>query len=294
MARSLSLAWRETVLSAVFSLVCLICGGVFTVCVADDLPGPPALTAEMDGLTIRLKTLFKQWKALPSAESTKSDQIKKEVDQALSSYLAKRLNTAPIPSASELQGELDGALRSAIWDSVFGLSPEAVSTTTNSSLPRFTLVLRGAGPTSNLYVAGFAVGYGNVFSVFLHGFAVFQGRYSPISTAGSELNSSIPEAVRLRPFAVHELRVLAWGLHIGSPEGLTSIVLYSFDGQQLRVLWNLPAVPHGKVSVINDQVVVESEKIVSQKEGLWEHERRDFRQVPEGLKPINIRRWTSR
>ena len=112
MARSLSFVRHGTALVSVFWLVCLIHSGMSSVCVARDLPDPPESTAEINGLTTRLKTLFEQWKALPSAEPAKSDQIKREVDAALTSYVAKRLNEVPLPSASALQGELDVTLRS--------------------------------------------------------------------------------------------------------------------------------------------------------------------------------------
>jgi hypothetical protein len=178
---------------------------------------------------------------------------------------------------------------------VFGLSPEAAVEAWNSNRPKLAFLVQGTGNASDLYIAGFSVGYGNTFSVFIHGFGpVASANYGPVGTTGGELDGSTPKAERIKSFDDHELRVVAWGLHIGSADGLTSVAIYSFDGQQLRTIWTQPSVPRAAVRLSDDRVVIDSEEPLSRREGTWTHKREQYEQIPEGLKLIETKSWTTR
>lgn len=249
-----------------------------------------------EDLVRQLKTLFERWKAIPAAErATKSSPIKNEVDATVSNYVSSRLTASSRPSASGLQTEVSKALAVATWESVFGLSPEAAVEAWNSNRPKLAFLVQGTGNASGLYVAGFSVGYGNTFSVFIHGFGpVASANYGPVGTTGRELDGSTPKAERIKSFDDHELRVVAWGLHIGSADGLTSVAIYSFDGQQLRTIWTQPSVPRAAVRLSDDRVVIDSEEPLSRREGTWTHKREQYEQIPEGLKLIETKSWTTR
>jgi hypothetical protein len=287
--------WSAAALGIATCLACSVYGSQGVLSSAGSSVSSPSTPeyplAESNDLTSQLKVLFAQWKAIPGVEwSAKSGPIRNQVDAALSMYVARRLNDSPRPSALELQQEVNTALVEAVWESVFGLSPAAVG----STHPTFAWVVQGGGSASDLYVASFAVGYGNVFSVSLHGFASLDGKYAPAGAAGHELDSSTPQVIRLQSFSPHELRILAWGLHIGSPEGLTSLALYSFDGHELRVLWNEDGVPQAKVRLLNNRLMIETERASSLKNETWEHEQALYEQVPSGLKLLKTKRWTTK
>jgi hypothetical protein len=149
-----------------------------------------------EDLVRQLKTLFERWKAIPAAErATKSSPIKNEVDATVSNYVSSRLTASSRPSASGLQTEVSKALAVATWESVFGLSPEAAVEAWNSNRPKLAFLVQGTGNASDLYIAGFSVGYGNTFSVFIHGFGpVASANYGPVGTTGGELDGSTPKA----------------------------------------------------------------------------------------------------
>ena len=298
MAHQKSSAWWAVVLSTILSSRCPSLAAKPApswVGAKTSVAVPDHSAASMEGeLTTRLKGLFQRWKAVPSSQwAAKSVPIRGEVDSAVSEYTARRLSNPERPSAPNLQQEINDALAAAIWESIFGMSAGDLGAALGHNPPRFGFVLQGAGSASDLYVTGFGFGYGNTYSASIHGFTESHGRYAVVGTAGAELDGSLPQGIVLRPFEAHELRFLAWGLHIGSPEGLTSVVLYAFDGQRLRVLWRQSSLPRAEVSIVDGQVVIESEYLVSAGKGAWERQRDVYRQVPQGLRLSKTKRWTT-
>lgn len=247
--------------------------------------GPSALTVQLEGL-------FREWKAIPSTQmGEKVPAIKSGIDVILTNYLIRRLDERLRPL--RIQDDLNKALTTATWESVFGLSPAAVTIAMKSNPPAsLVFVMEGTGPASGLHVGAFAIGYGNTFFTCVHAFAPDAGEYHVVNSRCSQLDGRISGAVRARAFVPHELRVIVWCLHIGSPEALTSIALYRFDGNTLQTIWKRDNVPGARVTVAGSQVTIESNHITSVRRGIRAYQRNVFRQVPTGLKLIASRRWT--
>jgi hypothetical protein len=259
------------------------------------IPRAQGYVANYPELTSRLKILFRTWKALPSNEmSTKAPTIRRHVDAALTNYMAARLGELqPSERSSIIQKEIERALKGAVWESVYGLSGESIDENGKSSRPPFTHVACGAGSEADLCMAVFAIGYGNVFSVSIHGFTKAADTYSSVGASGSELNGSIPQAKILPSVHSGEIRFLAWGLHIGSPEGLSTVVLYRFDGKRLQQLWRKDSVPAAEISFRDNQIVVYSYHRMAGKTR-WPSRREYYRQVPKGLELVRVERgWVS-
>ena len=257
----------------------------------------PISAADATELTVSLRGLFADWKAIPSAEmAAKSPRIKSRIDVTLTRYVIAQLEEGPRPSAANVQGDLNKALTTAVWETIFGLSSAAADAAMKSSPPRpFAFVLQGSGPASDLYAAAFAIGYGNVFSTRVHAFGPRGGTYRAVNPGGSPLEGAVSDALPLRSFAGHELRLLIWSLHIGSPEGLTTVALYRFDGSALQTLWIEQNVPAAKVTLQEGLVVIESHSHAFTKDRtIFLYERRFYRQIPGGLKQVKTTRWTER
>jgi len=255
---------------------------------------PAANPAE---LAARLKALFKQWKAIPTAQvAEKVTVVKNRIDETVTTYVVTRLDERPRPLPLSVEDDLNEALTTAIWESVFGLSPAAVTAAIKSNPPQHTaFVIQGTGSASNLYAAGFRIGYGNTFSTRVHAFAPEAGMYHAVGLEGGQLDGAISGAVRLRSFGPHELRFLIWCLHVGSPEALTTVALCKFDGKQLRALWLRQNVPAAKLSFPDHQVVIQSNEVArphNSKGRVWRYRRETYRQVVGGLELVKTDRWT--
>jgi hypothetical protein len=243
-------------------------------------------------LTGRLRALFGRLKSLPSTKwAGTAPAIKGQIDATLTAYVAALLARRPEPSPQRIQRDLDRGIATATWEAVFGLSPKAADADFGSNPRRLAFVVRGSGSASDFYAAGFSVGYGNVFSTRVHAFAPQAGKYRSVGPV-SKLDGAVSGALRLRSFAPHELRVMVWCLHIGSPEALTSVALYKFDGKALQTVWLRQDVPGAKVALRGRLVVIESHWPVLHRSGATFHyEQKFYRQVPAGLKLVKTERW---
>lgn len=245
---------------------------------------PAGSTAE---LASHLEALYKQWKALPTAGmASEVPAIKRGIDAAITAYVAARLSATARPFAQGLQYELAEALAVPLT----GRSLQDI-TRTYPSFSMYVSVVEGVGYASPLYVVAFPIGYGNVFSTRVHAFAPQAGKYRSVGPV-SKLDGAVSGALRLRSFAPHELRVMVWCLHIGSPEALTSVALYKFDGKALQTVWLRQDVPGAKVALRGRLVVIESHWPVLHRSGATFHyEQKFYRQVPAGLKLVKTERW---
>jgi len=128
-----------------------------------------------------------------------------EIDATLCRYLESSLAGPTKPSSALLQQAVNDALAKAET----GLSLEQIRKGNSAySEPAFILSRGGA---DDLYAAGFAIGFGNVYTVFLHGLKEVNGGFKCTGPQGGELDSSIPHASLVRAFGPHELRFLACG-----------------------------------------------------------------------------------
>jgi hypothetical protein len=227
---------------------------------------------------------------------TKVPDIKARIDAALTTYVAGRLEETPRPAALDVQDDLNKAMATATWESVFGLSQAEVAAALNSNASRpLAYVVEGSGPVSDLYASAFAIGYGNVFSTRVHAFRSTGGKCRAVNPGDSPLDGAVSGAVRLTSFAAPELRLLVWSQHIGSPEGLTTIALYRFDGNALQTLWKNENVPAAKVTLQEGLVVIESHSHAFTKDGtVFSYDRRFYQQVAGGLEQVKITQWTER
>lgn len=255
--------------------------------------GARAQTDDREALTTALKDLFSEWKAIPVSQlAGKAPAVKDRIDTTLTSYVTKRLSERPRSLPRGLQRDLNRAITAAVWESVYGLSPDAVMAAQSSKPPRrWAFVVKGSGSTSNLYVAAFAIGYGNVFTTRIHGFAPnTKGTYLAVGPVG-ELDGMVSGIVRLNPFR-GGLRFILWSLHIGSPEALTTVAFYGFNGKNLEALWSRQNVPNAKVGLQRGFVVIESHTHLLTKKGtIFRYRRIFYHQVPGGLKAVKTDRW---
>lgn len=233
----------------------------------------PPLESELKPLFSELKTRREGSQSLANREA----QLRR-IDESIAKYVLGRLPQRP--SSSALQDELSEALA----ESVNGVS---LDTARRTGSPDYAFVLQDPGVPPSLYAAGYAIGYGNTYSYVVRAFARHNGSYRSVAKGSADLDSAIARARRLKSFGRHELRFLVWGLHIGSPQGLTTIVLYRFDGRSLQVLWQEDSVPAAELSFRDDDVVIHSFLRVAGKSP-WPSTRRYFRQVPQGLKLLKV------
>jgi hypothetical protein len=226
----------------------------------------------------------------------KGPAIKARIDAALTTYVVGRLQESPRPPTLSLQDDLNKALKTSIWESVFGVSHAEVEEALRSNASRpLAFVVQGSGPASDLYVAAFAIGYGNVFSTRVRAFGPRGGKYRAVNSGGTPLEGAVSDMVPLRSFAPDELRFVIWSLHIGSPEGLTTVAVDKFDGSALKTLWIEENVPAAKVTLQEGLVVIESRSPVFTKDGtIFNRERTLYRQTSGGLKQEKTTRWTER
>jgi hypothetical protein len=260
---------------------------------------PPAWgqSVSPDALAAKLGPLFAEWKAIPSNEMAKKvPAIKACIDAALTTYVVERLRESPRPPALTLQDDLNKALKRSIWESVFGVSHAEVQEALRSNASRpLAFVAEGSDSASDLYVAAFAIGYGNVFSTRVRAFGPQGGKYRAVNPRGTPIEGAVSDMLPLRSFAPDELRFVIWSLHIGSPEGLTTVAVDKFDGSSLKTLWIEEDVPAAKVTVREGLVVIESHSRAFTKEGTnFPYQRRFYQQVSGGLKQVKITRWVER
>ena len=247
-------------------------------------------------LSSQLGALFSEWKAIPSAEmSVRLPLVKGRVDATLTKYVVGRLEESPRPAARNIEDDINKALATATWERIFGVSPAEVAAALEANASRpLAYVLEGSGQASELYAAAFAIGFGNAFSTRVHGFAPNGGGYGAVDAAGA-LDGAVSGMVALESFAPHQLRLLIWSLHIGSPEGLTTVAVYGFDGAKLQTIWVREDVPAARVTLQDGLVVIESHSHEFAKEGtIFPYERTYYRQVSTGLKRVKVTKWTER
>jgi hypothetical protein len=248
-------------------------------------------------LSAELGAAFSEWKGLPSSEIVgKVPAIRTRIDAELTAYVTSRLGESPRPTGLSIEGDLNKVLATATWQSVFGMSPEQVreALDSNAAMP-LAHVLEGSGAASGLFAAAFAIGFGNLYSTRVHAFGRRGEHYRGFDPAVGPLDGAVSGIIALRPFAAKELRFLVWSLHIGSPEALTTVALYRFDGSALQSLWTAQNVPAAKVTLAEGLVVIESHSGSFTKEGtLFRYERRLYEQTTGGLKEKRTTRWTER
>lgn len=251
-----------------------------------------AAVGDTEVLTSRLEALFREWKALPGNQvSARSPAIKDEIDEILVAYMIATLDKQPQPPAERIEQDLSGAQAIATWEAVFGISPPAARAALKTNPQHLSRIVRGDGSASGLYVAAFDIGYGNVFTTRVHGFSPAAGKYHEVKPTG-ELDGAVSGAMPLRAFDPHELRLVLWSLHIGSPEGLTTIVVYKLDKKQLRPLWLRPNIPAAEVALRQGLLIIESHSHRFVKNApIFQYRREFYQQVPAGLKRVKVEKW---
>ena len=60
----------------------------------------------------------------------------------------------------------------------------------------------------------------------------------------------------LPQLAWDDLRFCVYGFRLGKSQPRLSVVLYSFDGQNLKTLWKSQDIYDGKMDVLNDRVTI--------------------------------------
>jgi hypothetical protein len=248
-------------------------------------------------LATTLGPLFSEWKALPSDKvGERAPAIRGRVDAALTAYVTGRLEESPRPAAPDIQDNLNRAIATATWESVFGLSRADVAAALRSNPPQpLAFVVEGSGPASDLYAVAFAIGFGNQFSTRVHGVGPKGEEYRAVNPTGTPVEGAVSDMVSLKPFASHELRFLLRCLHVGSPEALTTVAVYKFDGTAVQRLWMEQNLPAAKVTVEDGLVVIESHSHAFTKGGtVFNYERTSYHQTATGLQPQETTRWTER
>jgi hypothetical protein len=62
--------------------------------------------------------------------------------------------------------------------------------------------------------------------------------------------------VNLPQFSWDDMRFLVWGTRVGKSQDRISIVLYSFDGKNLKSLWQSQDIYDGRMDVAKDKVII--------------------------------------
>jgi hypothetical protein len=209
-----------------------------------------------------------------------------KIEDAVTAYLLNRVNGSPRPSCTDLEYEINDAMSQGIA----GMSWKEL-TRGNPSVPS-ARVLQDAGTPPTIYVAAFQSEGSNRPYNAIRAFAEREGSLQLVASAGAEFKDRTLNVIKLRSFGAKELRFLVYGIYIGSPEGLTKLTVYKFDGTKLETLWNQDSVWHAEVSFSDDQIVVYSynEGVGPKRFGPepWPSTRTYYAQTPEGLQVVKV------
>ncbi|HEY6273048.1 MAG TPA: hypothetical protein VIX19_13795 [Terriglobales bacterium] len=210
----------------------------------------------------------------------------RRIEDSITGYVIERLNSRLTPSAETLELELNKATTQA-FD---GLSFEAVREQ-NPGWQGFAHVLQTSYMRPSLYIVAVTVGPGNTPSNLIRAFSSRNGRYESVASAGEDFKNRRLQLFMMKPFEPDEIRFLISGLCIGSPEGLTNLVLYSFDGQRLRVVWQRDSVPNAEISLVGRNITISSYEPIPNKRP-WVSTLETYAQVPTGLKLLKVEHGT--
>lgn len=208
------------------------------------------------------------------------------IEESITGYVIERLNSRPAPSADLLEGELDRATTKA-FD---GLSFEVMKQQ-NPDWQGFAQVLQSSGPGPLLYVVAVTIGPGNTPWNLLKAFSSRRGVYESVASVGGDFKNRRLRLLELKPFEPEELRFLVSGLYVGSPEALTRIVLYSFNGERLKIIWQKDSVPNAQISLNGANLAVTSYDSVAGKRP-WVSTVESYTQVITGLKLTKVQHGT--
>lgn len=241
-------------------------------------------------LTERLAAVWQEYTAflkLPTWTSSQEEAYIARMDLAITDYTVGRLNRSPRPSAASLELELNEATTRAFT----GMSFQAI----RLNNPDFTgpvVVLQESGsPASSIYVVAVSLGAGNAPWNVVRILAKQGGSYESVARTGDDFKNRRLQLFMMRPFEPDEARFLISGLYIGSPEGLTKIVLYSFDRQRLKVIWQRDSVPNAQISFAGRNVMIRSYLPTVNKRP-WVSTLETYAQVPTGLKLLRVEHGT--
>ncbi len=62
--------------------------------------------------------------------------------------------------------------------------------------------------------------------------------------------------VNLPQYAWEDMRFIVWGTRVGKSQDRISVVLYSFDGKNLKSLWQSQDIYDGRMDVVKDKVII--------------------------------------
>lgn len=207
--------------------------------------------AEFAALVQDLRTLINQLRELAKAGKWEERQpLFQQIDATITGYILKQMNTSP-QSAAILEKQLNEAMA----QSVVGLTLEEIKKG-NPDFRPFAFALEGPGQNKEYYAVGYAIGFGNVYSSVIRCFARRGTRFESVAKVDPDFfENRVLKAITLKPARARELRFLAFGGYIGSPQGLLKAVLYRFDGRKLEALWQKDRVPNGEIA-LHDSLIV--------------------------------------
>lgn len=160
------------------------------------------------------------------------------VNDALVSMLA----AAPRPSCKVLQGKLRSTLSSH-----GGPDPNVAS------------VLCTKGNRATYYTVAYALTVGPAYSrswIGVFGPSAHRNEYRLLATAVDTLHNKTVALANLPRNLYGQMRFLAYGINWGDPHNRLIVIVYTFNGHQIKRTWSRTGLPQGKVTVRKHRIVL--------------------------------------
>ena len=264
-----------------------MCSGAFRGKVA--IPLPETQGAEMAAFSDQLGELWRGFGEIAKAPGWTPQQdtdYVRRIAASITGYVVERLNDHPPPQAETLELELN-----RVTTQVFDGLPFDAMKRQNPGWQGFAHALQTFGPSTDLYAVAVTIGPGNTPWNLIEAFGSRGGKYESVASIGDDFKNRRLRIFNLRPFEPQELRFLVSGLYIGSPEGLSKVAVYSFDGQRLRMLWQDASVPNAQISFSGTNLTISSYDSVAGKRP-WISTLRTYAQVDAGLRLVGVEHRT--
>jgi hypothetical protein len=227
--------------------------GVPAVFVDEGNQTPSQLTnAEFAAFVQDLSTLINQLRELAKAGKWEERQpIFQQIDATITGYILKQLNNSTHSAAI-----LEKQLNEAMAQSIVGLTLEEIKKG-NPDFRPFAFALEGPGKGRDYYAVGYAIGFGNVYSSIIRCFARRGTTFESVARVDPDLfENRILKPINLKPARTRELRFLAFGGYIGSPQGMLKVVLYRLTVANWGPYGREGPRPNGEVTIRDDRVLL--------------------------------------
>jgi hypothetical protein len=241
--------------------------------------GAPGFTERLAALWREYTDSLKRTTWTPSEEESYIDRL----DQAIAEYTVQRLNSSVMPSAASIELDLNEATTRAFT----GLSFEAIRLNNPAYIGPVEVLQQTSSQGGTYYIVAVSLGAGNTPWNVLRVFCKHGPSYESIVRTEDNLKNRRLRLFPMAAFEPNETRFLVSGFYIGSPETLTNMVLYSFDGQSLKVIWQHDSVPNAEISFAGSNITISSYEPSPTKHP-WVSTLETYSQVRTGLKLLRV------